>query len=66
MPVFEEFSFPSSTGENTIRCLKCLPDGAPRGVVQIEHGIAESVDHGRVETLAAPWLKELADKIENE
>ena len=32
----------------------------------IEPGIAESVDHGRVETLAAPWLKELADKIENE
>ena len=32
----------------------------------IEPGIAESVDHGRVETLDAPWLKELADKIENE
>ena len=47
MPVFEEFSFPSSTGENTIRCLKCLPDGAPRGVVQIEHGIAEHMDRYR-------------------
>ena len=32
----------------------------------IEPAIAESVDHGRVETLDAPWLKELADKIENE
>ena len=32
----------------------------------IEPVIAESVDHGRVETLDAPWLKELADKIENE
>ena len=31
----------------------------------IEPVIAESVDHGRVETLDAPWLKELADKIEN-
>ena len=47
MPVFEEFTFPSSTGENTIHCLKCLPDGAPRGVVQIEHGIAEHMDRYR-------------------
>ena len=30
----------------------------------IEPEIAESVDHGRVEALAAPWLKELADTIE--
>ena len=47
MPVFEEFTFPSSTGGNTIRCLKCLPDGAPRGVVQIAHGIAEHMDRYR-------------------
>ena len=32
----------------------------------IDSNIAQSVDHGRVETLDAPWLKELADKIENE
>ena len=32
----------------------------------IEPVIAETVDHGRIETLDAPWLKELADKIENE
>ena len=32
----------------------------------IEPAIASSVDHGRVEALDAPWLKELADKIENE
>lgn len=31
----------------------------------IDPVIAESVDHGRVETVAAPWLKELADIIEN-
>ncbi len=30
----------------------------------IDPVISESVDHGRVEALAAPWLKELADKIE--
>ena len=30
----------------------------------IEPEIAESVDHGRVEALEAPWLKELADAIE--
>ena len=47
MPVFEEFTFPSSTGKNTIRCLKCVPDGTPRGVVQIEHGIAEHMDRYR-------------------
>ena len=47
MPVFEEFIFPSSTGKNTIHCLKCVPDGAPRAVVQIEHGIAEHIDRYR-------------------
>ncbi len=47
MPVFEEFTFPSSTGRNTIHCLKCLPDTEPRGVVQIEHGIAEYIDRYR-------------------
>ncbi len=30
----------------------------------IQPGIAESVDLGRIETVAAPWLSELADKIE--
>ena len=32
----------------------------------IDPNIATSVDIGRVETIDAPWLKELADKIENE
>ena len=35
MSVFQEFTFPSSTGKNTIHCLKCLPEGSPRAVVQI-------------------------------
>jgi Mrp family chromosome partitioning ATPase len=30
----------------------------------IQPGISESVDLGRIETIAAPWLSELADKIE--
>ena len=47
MPTFEEFSFPSNNGKNSIHCLKCLPDGEPRGVVQIEHGIAEHIDRYR-------------------
>ena len=44
MAAFEEFTFPSSTGKNTIYAKKCLPDGQPRGVVQIAHGIAEHID----------------------
>lgn len=47
MPDFQEFTFPSSTGKNTIHCLKCVPEGTPRGVVQIEHGIAEHIDRYR-------------------
>ncbi len=38
-----EFTFPSSTGKNTIYARKYLPEGAPRGVVQIAHGIAEHI-----------------------
>ncbi len=47
MSVFEDFYFPSSTGCNTIRALKCIPDGKPRAVVQIAHGIAEHIDRYR-------------------
>ncbi len=42
--------------ENNIQTVARLP---------IDPVIAESVDHGRIETVAAPWLTELADKIEN-
>ena len=44
MPTFTDFTFPSSTGKNTIHARKCVPDGAVRGVVQIAHGIAEYID----------------------
>ena len=47
MPAFEDFTFSSSTGHNTIHALKCLPDGAPKAVVQIAHGIAEHIDRYR-------------------
>ena len=47
MPVFEEFTFPSSTGRNTIHALKCLPEGKPRAIIQISHGIAEHIDRYR-------------------
>lgn len=47
MPVFEDFYFESSTGCNTIRALKCLPDGKAKAVVQIAHGIAEHIDRYR-------------------
>ncbi len=44
MPTFTDFTFPSSTGKNTIHARKCVPDGEVRGVVQIAHGIAEYID----------------------
>ena len=44
MPSFEDFYFESSTGKNRIRARKCLPDSAPRAVIQIAHGIAEHID----------------------
>ena len=44
MPSFEDFYFDSSTGKNRIHARKCLPDSAPRAVVQIEHGIAEHIN----------------------
>ena len=43
MPSFEEFYFDSSTGKNRIYARKCVPDGQPRAVIQIEHGIAEHI-----------------------
>ena len=44
MPSFIDFTFPSSTGCNTIHARKCVPDVAPKAVVQIEHGIAEHIN----------------------
>lgn len=47
MSQFQEFCFPSSTGENTIHCLKCLPEKPARGIVILVHGIAEHIQRYR-------------------
>lgn len=44
MPSFQDIFFPSSTGKNTIHARKCLPDGKPRAIIQIVHGIAEHIN----------------------
>lgn len=41
MPTLKEFTFPSSNGKTNIYVRSFVPDGAPRGIVQIAHGIAE-------------------------
>ena len=43
MAGFTDFSFASSTGQNTIHAVKCVPEGQICGVVQIAHGIAEHI-----------------------
>lgn len=40
---YTDFTLPSSTGVNTIRCRKLVPAGEIRGVVQIAHGISEHI-----------------------
>lgn len=55
MPKFEDFTFLSSTGKNTIHALKCVPDSEPKAVVQIAHGIAEHIDRYR------PFMSFLAE-----
>ena len=44
MPEFRDFFYASSTGKNEIRARICTPDGKPKGVVQIAHGIAEHIE----------------------
>lgn len=44
MPEFRDFFYPSSTGRNQIRARICTPEGDPKGVVQIAHGIAEHIE----------------------
>ena len=47
MAVFQEFFFTSSTKVNTIRAIKCIPDSAPKAIVQIAHGVADHIDRYR-------------------
>ena len=44
MPEFRDFYYESSTGKNRIHARICTPDGTPRGIVQIAHGIAEHIN----------------------
>lgn len=44
MPSFEDIYFQSSTGVNRIHARKCIPDGKPIAIVQINHGIAEYIE----------------------
>ncbi|MCF2596748.1 alpha/beta hydrolase [Pseudoflavonifractor phocaeensis] len=45
-----EFSYPSSDGNHTVHAMEWLPQGQPRAVVQIVHGVAEYV--GRYDHVA--------------
>ena len=45
-----EFSYPSSDGSHTVHAMEWLPQGQPRAVVQIVHGVAEYV--GRYDHVA--------------
>lgn len=44
MPAFTDFTFRSTNAVSTIHARKCAPDGAPRAIVQIVHGIAEHIN----------------------
>ena len=43
MPTFRDDSFLSGNGKTSIYVRRCDPDTAPRGVIQIAHGIAEHI-----------------------
>jgi len=43
MPEFKEFRYDSCTGSNSIYARMCVPDSAPKGIVQIAHGIADHI-----------------------
>ena len=45
-----EFSYPSSDGIHTVHVREWVPEGRPRGVVQIVHGVAEHI--GRYDPVA--------------
>ena len=44
MPSFHDDTILSSDGKTNLRVRQCLPDGTPKAVVQIAHGIAEHVE----------------------
>lgn len=44
MPLFSDDTFQSCNGKTNIRFRRCMPETAPRAVVQLAHGIAEHVE----------------------
>ena len=44
MAEFKDFYFPSCDGKSSIRARECRPEGTPKAVVQIAHGIAEHIE----------------------
>ena len=47
MAEFTEFYFESSTGVNSIRAIRCIPNITPKAIVQIAHGVADHIDRYR-------------------
>ena len=43
MTELREFTYPSSDGIHTVHAMEWLPEGAPRGVLQLVHGVAEYI-----------------------
>ena len=41
MVIKQEFTFPSSDGVHTVAAAWWRPEGPPRGVVQLVHGISD-------------------------
>ena len=43
MVIKQEFTFPSSDGVHTVAAAWWRPEGPPRGMVQLVHGISEHI-----------------------
>jgi len=55
MPTFKDFYFDSSDGVHKIHTQICLPDGEPKAIVQVIHGIIEHIKP------YAPYFEQLAE-----
>ncbi len=44
MPSFYDFTYHSSDGEHEIHARKCVPDTAPKAIIQITHGVGDYVE----------------------
>ena len=41
--VRNEFTFPSADGKTAVHAVEWLPEGQPKAVLQISHGVAEYI-----------------------